>query len=124
MSPPILNQKLLRTYLPEENLIDKPDFFFMSVTNTIKSMPNSKVRGPSKLPIKLLNFWIVPINYTLSNYFELIWKQHHTSKNRNLSLIFPLYKNKGSKEDLLNYRPNALTEHIRKLFEKIIFKYI
>ena len=108
-----------RTYVKELNQ-NSPDFSEENIEQMLLLMPNNKASGPSKLPIELFKFWINDVKYTLSIFFKLIWKFKHTPSNWNLTLIFPLYKNKGDKNLASNYRPIALTEHVRKLFEKII----
>lgn len=122
--PAILKTPSIRTYVRDELVNDTPEFSSNTIESIITTMPNNKAPGPSKLPIELFKFWVKPVSFTLSLFFQLIWKNQYTPKNWNLSLIYPLYKKKGSKNDPINYRPIALTEHIRKVFEKIILRYL
>ena len=41
-----------------------------------------------------------------------------------ISRITPVYKNKGSEQEVSNYRPISITSVICKILENIIFKYI
>ena len=39
-----------------------------------------------------------------------------------MSNVCPVYKQKGNKRDISNYRPIALLSTISKIFEKVIYK--
>ena len=41
-----------------------------------------------------------------------------------LAKITPIYKNKGSKDEMKNYRPISLLPSISKIFEKVVYKQI
>ena len=56
----------------------------------------------------------VSVHFNISQ-LPSIWKISRTT---------PVYKNKGSEQEVSNYRPISITSVICKILENIIFKYI
>ena len=82
---------------------------------------NSKPPGVSP---KILKEITSSINSPLTKLFNLslqlkqlpdVWKE---------ALITPIFKNKGSAQDVTNYKPISITCVICKVMEKIIFKHL
>ena len=87
------------------------------IISKMKRMKNSKAPGPSKISIGYIKFGGPVALEFLFKFFNLCLKFNLTPKKWNQALLYPLYKGKGSRDECENFRPIALTEHVRKLFE-------
>ena len=62
----------------------------------------------------------VAIRSVLSSFYTLCGKMQITPNAWRESIIIPIYKKKGEKTDIANYRPIALTIVAKRIFEKLI----
>ena len=62
----------------------------------------------------------VAIRAVLASFFNMCGKTQLTPSAWNESIVIPIFKNKGSKSEIKNYRPIALTIVGKRIFEKII----
>jgi hypothetical protein len=88
----------------------------------INGLSNSMSQGPDLISSKFLKQIVFSISLPLTLLFQkslnsgclpALWKSAY---------VIPLYKGKGSKFDILNYRPISLTSSICKVMEKIVRK--
>lgn len=90
------------------------------IIKAIKQLKNKTSPGFDKIRSELLkevqSYIIAPLQYIINKCF-------HTGcypKCLKLGIITPLYKGKGNKQDINNFRPITLISNISKIFEKII----
>lgn len=95
-------------------------FNYEDVENAIKKLSNGKAPGADGLNAEAFKFGGVAIKAVLASFFNLCGKSQMTPSAWNESIVIPIYKNKGSKTEIKNYRPIALTIVGKRIFEKII----
>lgn len=87
----------------------------------INSLRNTKSAGHDNISTELLKKISQYISSPLAYIMNLSIEQGYFPDRLKLSLIKPLHK-KGSKTNIDNYRPIALTPIISKIFEKVMSK--
>jgi hypothetical protein len=83
-------------------------------------LPNGKAAGEDQVPGEI---WKAiasdkEIVLVLSNFFHLCQTLATTPTGWKVALIVPIYKQKGNALDISNYRPIALTQVIRRVYEQ------
>ena len=99
---------------------EQPPITLKELEKELNRMPNSKAPGYSKIPIEFVKLWRKPLLPTVLRIFNTILRSYTAPSAWNLVLLYPIYKGKDDSQDPQNYRPIALTEHLRKLFEKLL----
>ena len=113
--------------LKQNGTIKTGNFTFKNITNedvvlALKSIDTDTSPGISNIPIKILAAAKIIPALTL-----IINKCFSTSTIPNewkLAVVTPLYKSKGSKQDVNNYRGISILPAMSKIFEKIVYKQI
>jgi len=101
---------------PEEGVSNCNVFTQLRVRNAICRLPNNKAPGCDHIiaeHLKPIQNVIAPVLLLL---FTVCWHTGYTPQQFRSSQVIPIFK-KGDKDDPANYRPIALTSHIRKLME-------
>ena len=84
----------------------------------------SKASGPDLLNPRLLKEAANTLKYPLYKLFNKSLQLAQFPNVWKLANVIPVFKNKGEKDCLSNYRPISLLSIIGKVMEKCIFKYI
>lgn len=95
-------------------------FSYEDVENALKKLANGKSPGADGLKAEAFKFGGVAIRAVLASFFNMCGKTQMTPSAWNESIVIPIFKNKGSKTEIKNYRPIALTIVGKRIFEKII----
>jgi hypothetical protein len=95
-------------------------FSYEDVENALKKLANGKAPGADGINAEAFKFGGVAIKAVLSSFFNLCGKTQMIPSAWNESIVIPIFKNKGSKSEIKNYRPIALTIVGKRIFEKII----
>ena len=90
------------------------------VKRAIKTLKAGKAPGPDDLPTDILLNAGKSLIVALTDIFEMIWQEGQVPKQWNDVKIKTLFKNKGSKKRLENYRGIFLTSVVSKVFEKLV----
>ena len=85
---------------------------------------NSKPPGADGVSPKILKEITSSISSPLTKLFNLSLQLKQLSDVWKEALITPIFKSKGSAQDITNYRPISITSVICKVLEKIIFKHL
>ena len=115
--------KNFKSYLKDPT----PNSFFISATsppeveNLIGSLSDHKSNGPNSIPVKILKLLKHDICKPLSDLFNLSFSTGSFPSVLKTSKVIPVFKNKGSSNEVSNYRPISLS-NFDKLIEKIISK--
>ena len=94
------------------------------VINQLKLLDNSKPPGVDGVSPKILKELTSSISSPLTKLFNLSLRLQQLPDVWMEALITPIFKNKGSAQDITNYRPISITSVICKVLEKIIFKHL
>ena len=94
------------------------------VEKIIKNLKNKKSVGMDEIPVALLKSTAHIVSKPLSFIMNLCFKTGKFPSALKYSIVKPLFKNKGGKNDLKNYRPISLLSNISKIFEKIMHEQI
>lgn len=89
------------------------------VEESLKYLPTGKAPGPSGLRNEFLKIGRAVLKYPLTILFNACLRQGKIPTSWKNVLLHPVFK-KGDKLDISNYRPIALSESMRKVFEKTI----
>jgi len=100
-------------------------FFFSpvkteEVIEIVREMDPRKATGPYSIPSKILHLFVHEISEILTKLFNLSFLTGKFITQLKTAKVIPLFKNKGSEQDVSNYRPIALLSNIDKIFEKIV----
>jgi hypothetical protein len=90
------------------------------IENALKKLANGKAPGADNINAEAYKFGGLAVKSVLTSFFNLCAKIQLTPSDWNESIIIPIFKNKGSKSEIKNYRPIALTIVAKRIFEKII----
>ena len=88
----------------------------IKIINTLKP----KANGPFSIPPTILKTILADIAEILSKLFNLSFQSGVFFSSLKIAKVIPIYKNKGSANDVNNYRPISLLSNIDKIFEKLI----
>jgi hypothetical protein len=59
---------------------------------------------------------------TVTKWINLLSKTAHFPEEWKTAIIDPIFKNKGSAQEIANYRPIALTSCMRRVYERCVLK--
>jgi hypothetical protein len=90
------------------------------IIKTIHSLKNTNSHGYDKISLKILQISAPFISSPLTCICNKIFSSGTFHTRLKFSELKPLYK-KGSKSDLMNYRPISLLSNLSKIIEKIIY---
>ena len=111
--------------------LDNPNdhSFFINPTNEIEliNIINSflslnKAYGPHSIPIDIFHLIKLNVAAPLSEIINLTFEKGLYIQNLKISKIIPIFKDKGSNLQCINYRPISLLSNINKIVEKIMYK--
>ena len=102
-------------------------FFFSpispeEVVDIIKKLDPHKPTGPFSIPNKILHLCINEISTILSDIFNLSLTTGRFLTKLKTAKVILLYENKGSEQEIYNFKPIALLSNLAKIFEKLAHK--
>ena len=89
----------------------------------MQSIKSSSAPGPDNIPAYIYNNFANELAYPIMKIWRISLDKCVMSEGVMQSIIVPLYKG-GEKSDPVNYRPLALTNHLTKIFERVVRKEI
>ena len=89
-----------------------------------RKLPKKTSPGPDGISYEVFMYGTTHLIQSVCRMFNIIWRAEEVLEQWKRSNIKTIYKGKGSKEDLSNYRVIFLSSVVCKLFEKIIHKTI
>ncbi|CAF0861672.1 unnamed protein product, partial [Brachionus calyciflorus] len=106
-----------------------PEFKFSFPTSNelddlIKTLPTSSAPGICGIPTKVLKLASPKLKSMIAYLFNYSILSCSIPKDWKTAIVTPLYKNKGSNDDVSNYRGISVLPPIAKLFEKLLHKQI
>ena len=104
------------------NELNSVNFDELTVFKTIKGYPIKTSSGPDNISSFLLNKLAISVSYPLSLIFQASLNRSEVPKIWKQGKIVPIYKSKGSRKDVKNYRPISLTSVPCRIMETIINK--
>ena len=114
-----------------EDYIKRPtnsnSFFFRAVTptemeETIKLLCHSKSTGDFSIPKQIFESVTPEIAKILTSIINQSFETGIFPSSLKIVKVIPIFKNKGSNQNLDNYRPISLLSNIDKIFEKLVHK--
>ena len=96
------------------------DFTLEEVEILVNKLKNNKATGLDNIINEFIRFSPIEVRLALVSLFNIILNSGIVPTDWCISLIQPLYKNKGSREDANNYRGISLISSIGKLFTALI----
>ena len=103
------------------------DKFFMdleTVREIMGNLKNKNSEGYDRIPQKILHDGANILSVPMQKLMQLIYKEKKVPDQWLVAKTFPVFKNKGNKKDIENYRPIANLCSSSKVFEKLILKRI
>ena len=121
----------IRAKIPESDtdfrtLKNSPAYSFFADnihTNEVTKIINSlgpESAGPCSIPNTILKTVLIDICEILTKIFNLFIQTDIFPSALKTAKVVPVFKSKGSIQDVNNYRPISLLSNINKIFEKLI----
>ena len=101
--------------------------FFMGPAEILKCLTNLKGKnseGYDRIPQRILRDGAESLVKPMSKLFKLIYDNTTIPEQWKIAKTIPVYKNKGDKKDIENYRPIANLCSSSKIFERLILNRI
>lgn len=96
-------------------LFDKP-----KVEEVIRRLANGKAAGIDGLKNEVIKTSLHILASQLTTFFNILQALNCIPSDWKTASIVPVFKNKGSPEDIKNYRPIALTCCFRRIYERLL----
>ena len=90
------------------------------VREALKRTKVGKAMGPDDILIKVWRCLGDLAIVWLTKMFNNIYRSHKMLEEWRISILVPIYKNKGDVQSCTNYRGIKLMSHTIKLFERVI----
>ena len=101
------------------NLFIKPTNI-VEVINNINDLSSNKALGPNSLPTDIFHLIKLSVAQPLVNIINLSFQKGIYIDLLKISKVIPIFKDKGSDLDFINYRPISLLSNINKIIEKLM----
>lgn len=98
------------------------DFLPENVFAELSTLPSKFSSGPDHLPAILLKKCALSLAYPLSLIFNYSFRNSVLPTQWLSAFVTPIFKNKGTQSDPINYRPISLTCYCCKVMEAIMVK--
>ena len=118
------SNNMLASILKNNNKFYFPDFNEKEVLEELLKVDPYSSPGAVNIEAKIFSLCAVELSPILTKLFNLCLKTKKIPDEWKIAHITPLYKGKGSKSDLNNYRPISTLPPIAKVFEKLLARKI
>ncbi|XP_074327960.1 uncharacterized protein LOC141665877 [Apium graveolens] len=98
----------------------QPSMSGAEVKGSLHKMGRGKATGPDQIPIEVWLCLGEEGEQWLTRLFDSILRTSDIPQEWRLSMVVPIYKNKGDAQDCSNYRGIKLLSHTKKLLERVI----
>ena len=112
-------EKYLTTPLSSNFLFHSADA--SEIMLIINSFKNSKATGPHSIPTEILKVISPNVCHPLKELINLSFATGVYPDNLKIAKVIPIFKNKGDRLTVSNYRPISLLSNINKIFEKLVY---
>ena len=92
----------------------------LEVCNQIMALATNKAEGPTSIPTDILKLIMPSISQPLTDIINLSFSLGTYIDDLKMSKVIPIYKEKDSDLDCVNYRPISLLSNINKIIEKLM----
>jgi hypothetical protein len=92
-----------------------------NVRKLLQNLDPGKQGGEDGISNRMLKIIACSLALPLSKMFNLFLRTGSFPTNWKLGIVVPIFKNKGSKSDPVNYRPVTLLNSLSKVFERLVF---
>ena len=112
------------------NKLNSPDSFFFSpvskpeILKIINSLDHNKSTGEFSIPWQVFDSVPDKIAEILCDLINLTFETGIFPSALKIVKVIPVFKNKGSDQDVNNYRPISLLSNIDKIFEKLVYSHL
>ena len=90
------------------------------ILKTIEDSEDKKATGPEGISNEMMKRGGRSLTNSILRMMKMVYKTEEIPDEWNTAFIKNLYKGKGSKKEMSNYRGIILNPHIAKIFEKIV----
>ena len=103
-----------------------PNNFFIKPTNVVEVINNindlssNKALGPNSIPTDIFHLIKLSVAQPLVNIINLSFEKGIYIDDLKFSKVIPIFKDKGSDLDFINFRPISLLSNINKIIEKLM----
>ena len=101
---------------PSEELTDE------EIIDTIENLEEGKATGPDGISNEMIKRGGRSLQNSIIRMMKSVYESEKIPEEWNTAYIKNIYKGKGSKKEMSNYRGIILNPHVSKIFEKIIEK--
>ena len=114
---------LASIHLPTVNcrFLNDVDILDDDIKEAIKDINNYSAPGPDGIPPTFYKEFVDELVIPIKKIWRISLDSGKTIEGRIISIVTPIYKS-GEKSDPGNYQPVALTNHLTKIFERILKK--
>ena len=91
------------------------------IINIINNLSSNKATGPHSIPTDILQLIKFNISKPLSAIFNLSFSTSIYPDKLKIAKVMPVFKDKGSPLQCMNYRSNSLQSNINKIYEKLMY---
>ena len=105
--------------------VSAEDKMFMdevAILECVKTIPLKNTEGFDRIPQRILVDGIGVLIKPLGILFSKVYSEKLVPSQWLVSKTIPIYKNKGDKNEMSNYRPIANLCYVSKFFEKLILR--
>ena len=92
------------------------------IMDTIENLEDGKATGPDGISNEMIKRGGRSLQRSILRMMKSVYKNEKIPEEWNTAYIKNIYKGKGSKKEMSNYRGLILNPHVSKIFEKIIEK--
>ena len=90
------------------------------IMDTMKNLEHKRATGPCKISNEMIQSGGKSWKNSILRMMKIVYETEEIPEEWNKAFIKNIYKGKGSKKEMNNYRGIVLNSHLAKMFEKII----
>ena len=113
-----LENFIKQCWISKENT--KQELKASEIEDIIKNLEKDKAVGPNSISNEMIQNGGKSMKESIIRMMKIIYETEELPDEWNKAYIKNIYKGKGSKKEISNYRGLILNSHLSKLFEKII----